>query len=73
MALIIDKDFVRNSHQLHYFAELYDSIRNSCLNSQSEEGKNALEGEDMRFSRKKFTYLLQQMAKKIFPGSLNPY
>jgi len=73
MALIIDKEFVRNSHQLKYYVDLFDSTKNLCLNQQSEEGKNSLEGEDMRFSRKKFTYLLQQMAKNLFPGYSNAY
>jgi len=73
LALIIEKDFVKNSNKLAYFVDLYEEIRGKNIDQEYAYGKNNLEFEEQKFSRKKFIKLLREMAKKLYPGYPNAY
>ncbi len=59
LTLIIERDFIKNSNKLIFFADLYDEIKGKNLDAEHSYSKNNLQVEQHKFSKKKFTKMLK--------------
>lgn len=73
LALIIEKEFIKNSSKIMQFVDLYEEVRGKNLELDHAYTKNNLEVEEQKFNKKKFIRLLKEMAKRLYPGHANPY
>lgn len=70
LSFLIEKGFVRNEHPLHYFVDVYDSVKGTVVEQAPATGKGKQE-EEQKFSRKKFVKVFKIIAKKLHP--CDPY
>lgn len=66
IVFLIEKGFVKNEHKLHYYLDLYESIKGTA-SDQVNMGHKSKQDDEERFSKKKFVKVFKEMAKKIYP------